>query len=133
MSKKSKNNGVVEDAEIVPAAQQALPLQAAVPATVPPSLIKEFTVPPEQQEPLRKTDQQGALIQKELGSLELQYLASKGKLVKAFEDNRQEYERLLKEAGKAVGVDFTKLTENERWDFDFNKMTFKHVDLPKPS
>ena len=133
MSKKSKN-GAIEDAEVVPAVQQSLPMAVAPSAPNPAKgLIKEFTVPEAQQEPLRKVDAMGAAIQKELGSLELQYLANKGKLVQAFEKNRQEYETLLKEAGKTVGVDFTTLTENERWDFDFAKMTFKHMDIPKPS
>jgi hypothetical protein len=141
MAKKSQNG--MTEAEVVPVEQQALPLTATpdaekAPATpaapvAPGSLIKEFTVPPEQQEPLRKVDATGAAIQRELGSLELQYMATKGRLLQAFEANRQEYEKLLKEAGKTVGVDFEKLTANERWDFDFGKMTFKHVELPKAS
>jgi hypothetical protein len=81
-----------------------------------------FVVPVEKQEPLRKLDEGGAAIQRELGALELDYLFKKNQLLSHFQKNRTAYEQSVSGVAKAEGVDLEKV--KEPWNFDFKTMTF---------
>jgi len=80
----------------------------------------QFLVPSDKQQPLRDLDIQGADLQKLLGGIEVDYLSRKNEVLKRFQENRQAYEKMLKDIAKTEGVDLEKT--KDRWNFDFKTM-----------
>lgn len=85
----------------------------------------EFMVPVEQQQILRDLDNAGSTLQRQLGLLEINYIAQKNEILVRFRQNRVAYESSVKEVAKKQGVDFEKV--QERWDFDFSTMTCRRI------
>jgi hypothetical protein len=82
-----------------------------------------FTIEAERQSELRALDIAAAEIQRELGALEIQYLATRSLFLTRYEQNRQAYNLKLEMTAKEAGLDLT----TERWQFDASTMTFQRL------
>ena len=87
-----------------------------------------FPVPAENQERLKKLEFELNTVQRDLGSIELQYAALTAKkefLLKKHSENREEINYLFRKIAKFEGIDVDKLDISNPWTLDVGTMTFK--------
>jgi hypothetical protein len=82
-----------------------------------------FVIEAERQTELHALDSAAAEIQRELGALEIHYLATRSLFLTRYEQNRQAYNLKLEMTAKEAGLDLN----SERWQFDASTMTFQRL------